>query len=144
MLRRCGTKTDIAYPRYGGRGIQVCEEWQRDFSAFRDWSEAHGYAASLSIDRRDNDLGYSPSNCRWATAKEQNRNYSRVRMVEFEGKRVAVIDLAERFGIKPYTLRQRLFRMNWPLEKALAKSALTFSVERRNIDAPAAPEREPK
>lgn len=134
MLRRCRTETDAAFPRYGGRGILVCREWKEDFVAFREWSLINGYADNLTIDRRDNDLGYSPGNCRWATTKEQNRNYSRVRMVDFEGKRVPVVELAERFGIKPYTLRQRLYRRNWPLERALNPAAYTFTVEKRNID----------
>lgn len=128
MKRRCLNETDAAYPRYGGRGIVICDDWLT-FKPFSDWALANGYADNLTIDRRDNDKGYSPENCRWATYREQNRNYSRVRYVEFKGERVAVIDLAERFGIKPYTLRQRLFRRGWSVEKAIA-----FRVIRANID----------
>ena len=62
------------YKNYGGRGITVCAEWLNDFAAFQRWALSHGYQDDLSIDRIDNDKGYSPDNCRWATAKEQRHN----------------------------------------------------------------------
>lgn len=74
MKTRCFNPNDKAYPRYGGRGITICEEWQHNFSAFRDWALSHGYSDDLSIDRIDNDGNYCPQNCRWATAKEQVHN----------------------------------------------------------------------
>lgn len=70
MRHRCRNQAD---PRYGGRGIAVCQEWDK-FELFRDWALANGYAEGLTLDRRDNDLGYSPLNCRWATGVEQCRN----------------------------------------------------------------------
>lgn len=70
MRSRCADASD---PIYGGRGISVCPEWD-SFVAFRDWALAHGYQTSLSIDRMDNDLGYMPSNCRWATEQQQSVN----------------------------------------------------------------------
>ena len=72
MLHRCYNPKSFAYKIYGGRGIDVCEEWRDDLFAFREWALSHGYADDLSIDRIDSDKGYSPDNCRWATAKEQN------------------------------------------------------------------------
>lgn len=74
MKQRCYYPKYKNYHNYGGRGVLVCDEWRNDFKAFYDWAMSHGYADGLSIDRIDNDKGYSPSNCRWATAHEQRLN----------------------------------------------------------------------
>ena len=74
MKSRCGNPNATSYRIYGGRGIAVCDEWKNDFMNFYNWAIANGYSDDLSIDRIDNDKGYCPSNCRWATAKEQRAN----------------------------------------------------------------------
>lgn len=74
MKQRCYYVKHKDYHNYGARGITVCEEWKNDFQAFYDWSMSNGYRDDLSIDRKDNDKGYSPDNCRWATALEQRLN----------------------------------------------------------------------
>lgn len=74
MKKRCSVESTHEFDHYGGRGITVCQEWRDDFTAFRDWALSQGYRDDLTIDRMDNDGNYEPSNCRWATYKEQIHN----------------------------------------------------------------------
>ena len=81
MHHRCFNPTDKNYSRYGGRGILVCDEWLHNFQAFYCWAMANGYDAcaplgKCTIDRIDNDKGYSPDNCRWVDMKVQRHNRS--------------------------------------------------------------------
>ena len=74
MYMRCYYPSHEAFDRYGGAGITICEEWKHDYLAFKEWALRNGYSACLTIDRKDNNLGYSPDNCRWITMKEQQAN----------------------------------------------------------------------
>lgn len=77
ILRRCTDKSNKDYGRYGERGITVCDDWSDPVNGIRnflDWALASGWEPGLTIDRKDNDAGYSPDNCRWATSLEQSYN----------------------------------------------------------------------
>ena len=79
MKQRCFDTATPGYKNYGARGITVCDEWRKNFAAFRDWAIANGYdenaqRGSCTLDRIDNDKGYSPDNCRWVDMKVQSNN----------------------------------------------------------------------
>ncbi len=86
MLKRTGEygNGDIGYT---SKDIKVCREWVEDRSLFFDWALANGYASNLTIDRRDNDKGYSPDNCRWTTKTVQSRNTRVLRRTNTSGYR---------------------------------------------------------
>lgn len=113
MRSRCNNPSYPVFPEYGGRGIKICPEWS-SFSVFREWAMASGYADNLSIDRIDNDSGYSPKNCRWATAETQSQNRRFVRRAP-DGTPWAAI--AKSNGLKVTTMHNRLHD-GWPIEKA--------------------------
>lgn len=74
MKSRCYSERNKCYKHYGGRGIYICDEWLNSFPTFCEWARSNGYSDNLSIDRIDVDGIYEPSNCRWATNLEQQRN----------------------------------------------------------------------
>jgi len=74
MKARCNNPNRDAYKNYGGRGVRVCEQWNHDFVAFRDWAVTNGYTDELTIEREDNDSDYEPSNCTWIPRGEQTYN----------------------------------------------------------------------
>lgn len=98
MQQRCFNPKNRAYPRYGGRGITVCERWRTFENFLADMGEAPD---GCTLDRRDNDGPYAPENCRWATRSEQGRNRGVNRIVEYAGERITLVELSERTGI-PY------------------------------------------
>lgn len=108
MKERCYLKSSPSYARYGGRGIAVCDEWNESFLAFKEWALSNGYNDSLTIDRIDNDMGYSPDNCRWATYKEQGNNRRTNRYESYNGKTQTVSQWAEEFGVPYVWLISRL------------------------------------
>lgn len=119
MHERCERKKHTYYQHYGGRGIYVCEEW-REYMPFAKWAFMNGYKDNLTIDRIDNDGCYSPDNCRWVTYKEQANNKRTNRIVEYNGEKYTVTQLAKKANIKKTTLKERL-NMGWSVKDAVEK-----------------------
>lgn len=119
MRLRCLTKGYRDYKYYGGRGVTVCDEWKNSYDAFRAWAVSSGFRKGVTIDRKENDLGYSPANCKWATMTEQCLNKSSTIMVDFRGERLPLFVLAERFGLEKHIVRARVRMQGWSVERAL-------------------------
>ena len=117
MLRRCRSPMANYYKDYGGRGIKVCDEWH-DYETFRDWARTNGYRDDLTIERKDVNGNYEPSNCCWIPMAEQAKNRRNSVRVEYHGKQYILADLAREAGIGVGTLRERLKR-GWSLEQAV-------------------------
>lgn len=118
MLNRCYNEHDVRYPRYGGRGISVCDEWRESFEVFMDWSIKNGYAEDLSIDRIDVNGFYCPDNCKWSTAKEQADNKSSTRYYTYNGETKNISQWAEQYNI-PYKRLWKRLTNGWDIERAL-------------------------
>lgn len=114
MHSRCEKTYDASYENYGGRGIKVCRRW-KSFRRFLEDMES-SYREGLSIDRIDNDKGYRPSNCRWATQKQQTRNRRCSIIIETPWGRMNVAEAAERIGMKRERLKTRV-KLGWTMEQ---------------------------
>jgi len=116
MHNRCKNQSIAAYKDYGGRGITVCEEWESFEVFYRDMGPRP--SPKHSIDRRDNSLGYSKGNCRWATKQEQARNTRKTHLLTFNNESRCITDWAKQFGISPNTIRNRL-SIGWTPDAAI-------------------------
>lgn len=115
MLNRCHNPNVPAYKNYGGRGITVCESWEKFENFLADMGEQ---PVGKTLDRINNDGNYEPGNCRWATPAEQIRNRRTTTLLTFGGVTQCIADWAAEIGIGDATLRHRL-KIGWPVEKAL-------------------------
>lgn len=100
MKRRCNDPNREAYPRYGGRGINICKEWMDEFKTFYDWAISNGYQEGLQIDRKDNDGNYDPGNCRWVTATENNNNRRDNVKITINGEDHSIAEWERIYGFK--------------------------------------------
>lgn len=119
IRQRCYYPKINGYANYGGRGISVCDEWNNCFESFRDWAFENGYKEGLSIDRIDVNGNYEPSNCRWVSIKEQANNKRNSHVLEFNGQRHTISEWAETTGINKNTIRSRIEKYGWIVERAL-------------------------
>jgi hypothetical protein len=118
MLNRCRKKSGPTYKVYGARGIKVCRRWEESFAVFLS-DVGPRPSSSHSIDRIDNDAGYSPENVRWSTPLEQGRNKRNNRIILFRGKRITLSELQlYAIGINKSTVHYRI-DAGWDPELAI-------------------------
>jgi hypothetical protein len=101
MRQRCTSPTNKDWPNYGGRGITVCDRW----AAFEGFVEDMGptWAPGLTIERVDNEGGYEPGNCRWATKSDQGKNTRRIRWITVQGRTLPVTVWLREVGLSKST-----------------------------------------
>lgn len=115
MIQRCTNPAALKYPSYGARGITVCERWLKFEGFLEDMKERP--SNRHTIERKDNNGNYEPSNCIWATMHVQSRNKTNTVNHTFRGETMCVSDWAEKYSIHVQTLRERLKKMS--IEEAL-------------------------
>lgn len=130
MLQRCCNSNDKSYHNYGGRGITVCERWMNFKNFFIDMGEKP--TPKHSIDRIDNNKGYHPDNCRWATTEQQANNKRDSVRIRFDGKDLTISEWSRLIGISPSGLWYRLYEKKWPVHKALTMPTKARTIKTSN------------
>ncbi len=118
MISRCYYPKNIAYHRYGGRGIKVCKRWRDDFLNFL--ADMGRPPKEKSLDRLNNDGHYTPKNCRWATREEQGNNCINNRLITFGGVTKTLTQWSADNGLTLHALHKRL-SAGWTVSAALTK-----------------------
>lgn len=118
MRQRCKNPNAMRYDVYGGRGITICDEWD-DYAVFREWALQNGYDNTLTIDRIDPNGGYFPSNCRWASQRDQQNNRTNNRIIEANGERHTVAEWGRISGLGGRVITARLSR-GWDEKEAIS------------------------
>lgn len=137
MKTRCYNKNSNVWKGYGGRGITVCDRWL-GADGFANFLADMGPRLSENsyLDRIDNDGNYEPSNCRWTTWKNQQRNRRTTRYLTYDGQTRCLAEWAEMYGIPSGLLWVRLERLNWSLEKALTTAPRKLGSRKRRTEEP--------
>ena len=120
MKGRCDSagRNDSKY--YHDKGITYCEEWNK-YENFQEWALNNGYADNLTLDRIDGKLPYCPSNCRWITIEEQQRNRSFCLYFSHNGETKTLSEWAREFGINRTTLHDRIYKFGYSFEEAVTR-----------------------
>lgn len=116
MKRRCLNPNAEMYPKYGGRGIKVCDRWLRFESFWEDMKE--GYSDDLTLERNDVNGNYCKENCRWATPQEQATNKTNTAYITYKGVTKRAHDWAALIGANPKSLSRRVY-LGWTPEHCL-------------------------
>lgn len=121
VKKRCYDQTCEFYKNYGGRGVTVCDEWlgENGLDNFVMWAENNGYQRGLTLDRIDNEKGYSPDNCQWATRKHQSNNKRNNIYISLNGETKTLAQWCEYYGVPYARVEARYTKMGWTIEDAL-------------------------
>lgn len=142
MIQRCTNENGPNYRHYGGRGITVCEKWTNSFMAFLE-DMGKRPSPEMSLDRINNDLGYSKENCKWATKLEQSRNTRVNSLISHEGQTLCVSEWASLTGIPLCTIVARMGR-GWTPKETLTTPTLRLHRDTEAITSQSAEPHEPE
>lgn len=117
VRNRCNNPNAQKYARYGGRGIEVCEEWDSSYQSFRDWCLKNGYKDGLTIERMDVNGNYCPENCVFASQKVQQNNRTNNHLLTYEGETHTMAEWADILGL-PYKMLEHRINRGWTVEDA--------------------------
>lgn len=131
MKKRCFYSKHKDFKDYGGRGITVCQRWLDSFEAFLE-DMGRKPSPEHSLDRKDVNGNYEPSNCRWATDIEQARNTRATVFIDFRGEKMSLMAACELAGLPWQTVRQRL-GLGWPVDRALNQPVQVRKKPRREL-----------
>ena len=120
IKKRCLDKNSTTFMYYGGRGINLCDDWL-DYSSFKKWSLENCYKENLSIDRIDNNGNYTPKNCRWVDKKEQANNRRTNHFLEYKGEKRSMMDWCRKLGLNYNKVRSRINSYHWTVEEAFER-----------------------
>ena len=128
MVQRCTNPNNRSYKRYGARDIKVCDEWF-DFGTFQEWAMSNGYnpnakRGECTLDRIDNNNGYSPDNCRWINIQKQCQNTRKNHDITINGETHCMSEWARIYNIKRETIKDRILRLGWDEIKAITTPKL--------------------
>lgn len=123
MIGRCTRAQHPQFKYYGGRGIGLCESWLH-YPTFKKWAIQNGWAKGLTLDRRDNELGYSPTNCRWVDRYTQMTNTRWNKYLECGGKRQTISQWSRETGLGYKTIQCRI-KYGWSVERALTTPVMS-------------------
>lgn len=131
MVERCENPNSRSWEDYGGRGIQICDEWRQDFKTFYQWALDNGHKDNLTIDRIDNDGNYEPNNCRWVNYTVQARNTRGNRNIKINGETKCLTEWCEVLDVNIHTVKWRIANgmdhktaLLKPIKKRVNKNAI--------------------
>ena len=132
-MSRCYNENSANYKYYGAVGISVCEQWH-NADCFGEWAMSSGWFDGATLDRIDNNKGYFPDNCRWATKKEQAKNRRTTRLITHNGETHNITEWAEILGVDRKLLINRLWR-GWSEDEIFDTSKYCNQYERSKDNA---------
>lgn len=129
MKQRCYNSNNFDYKYYGGKGIKICNEWLNSFVSFYNWSINNGYKDNLTIERKDINKDYCPTNCTWFTRKEQMQNTTRNNYYEAFNETGTIRFFSDKYKIPYNHLRGRIRYMSMEEAIKMGKGTAPYTIQ---------------